>query len=144
MKKNHPPARLSRRDVVAAGPLAAAAGVPFICSALPAGICPEAEEALLAVFKDSSGPSQIGSAVLDLAPDMRDRAQLLGELLRDLRIDTESVLQLERTEIANRLAQRVRDDFAARNTVMLDGWLVSLTELRLCALAALTKGSVTG
>jgi len=54
------------------------------------------------------------------------------------------VLRLHRSEIANRLAQRVRDDFAARNTVMIDGWLVSLTETRLCALAALGEGSVIG
>lgn len=135
MKKPVSPTRLSRRDVVAAGVIAGAA-LPIVTPALPAGIYAQAEEVLVAVFRDSSSATKIGNAVLTLAPDMRNRVQLLSELLRDLRIEPESVVHLERTEIARRLAQRVRDDFATRNTVMLDGWLVSLTEMRLCALAA--------
>ena len=142
MKKPVSPARLSRRDVVAAGAGAAAASLPFVGSAVPADIVAQAENALLAVFRDSSSTTQIGNAVLALAPEMRNSIQLLSEVLRDLHLDPESVRLLTMTEIAKRLAQRVRDDFATRNTVMLDGWLVSLTEMRLCALAALTKGSV--
>jgi hypothetical protein len=32
------------------------------------------------------------------------------------------------------IAARVRDDFAAGRVVMLDGWMLSVTEARLCAL----------
>ena len=137
------PHQLSRRDVVAAGAVAATAGLPISVLAAPASTS-GAEAALLAVFRDVGGVAQVGCAVLALSGPMRDRVQLLDQLLRDLRLDTESVLCLHRSEIANRLAQRVRDDFAARNTVTIDGWLVSLTETQLCALAALAEGSVIG
>jgi hypothetical protein len=33
------------------------------------------------------------------------------------------------------IAARVREDFAAGRVVLLDGWMLSVTEARLCALA---------
>ena len=37
------------------------------------------------------------------------------------------------------LEERIRNDFIYGNTVAVDGWLLSLTEARLCALASLTR-----
>jgi hypothetical protein len=36
------------------------------------------------------------------------------------------------------IADRVRDDFAAGRTVLVDGWVLSVTEARQCALASLS------
>jgi len=45
--------------------------------------------------------------------------------------DVRSAARLPRAQ----LAARVREDFAAGRIVMLDGWMLSATEARLCALA---------
>ena len=44
------------------------------------------------------------------------------------------VIALDRTSLRHRLDARVRDDFASGTTVRLDGWVLSRTEARLCAL----------
>jgi hypothetical protein len=44
------------------------------------------------------------------------------------------VIDLDRTSLRHRLDARVRGDFASGTTVQLDGWVLSRTEARLCAL----------
>ena len=43
-------------------------------------------------------------------------------------------IALDRTSLHHRLDARVRGDFASGTTVQLDGWVLSRTEARLCAL----------
>jgi hypothetical protein len=43
-------------------------------------------------------------------------------------------------EIRMRLSERIRSDFARERTVKIDGWLLALAEVRLCALAVLHDG----
>ena len=49
---------------------------------------------------------------------------------RDTLADARVIADLPRAQIA----ARVREDFAAGRVVMLDGWMLSVTEARLCAL----------
>ena len=48
---------------------------------------------------------------------------------RDTLADAHTAARLPRPH----LAARVREDFAAGRVVMLDGWMLSVTEARLCA-----------
>jgi hypothetical protein len=70
-----------------------------------------------APFADSAAARAIGAAYLRAYP-------------HDALADARAAARLARTEIA----ARVRDDFAAGRVVMLDGWMLSVTEARLCAL----------
>jgi hypothetical protein len=70
----------------------------------------------------------LGQAYLRQHPEEASRALLLRELRRDL----DSMDAADDLTIGIRL--RISDDFAAGRTIMLDGWVLSITECRLCAL----------
>ena len=69
---------------------------------------------------------------------MRDRTSLLSTILEDLELDITEAAQITANELGNRLSQRIQMDFSVGRTVSLDGWLLSLAEVRVCALAALS------
>ncbi len=48
---------------------------------------------------------------------------------------------LQREQNRQMLLRRVTQDFADRNTVLVSGWMLSCTEARVCALAALQSTS---
>jgi len=136
-KPRQPPSYVSRRNVMAIGVIAAAVGLPISMAAISRRDRSQAETSLLAVFRDSKAVAQLGDAVLGAWPHMSNRIMLLALILNDLGIDEQSAVRADVTGIAKRLSQRIRDDFSARRTVMLDGWVLSVTETRLYALAAL-------
>jgi hypothetical protein len=71
---------------------------------------------------------RLGQAYLRQRPEEAGRTLLLRELRRDLdSIDTAD-------DLKKVIRLRISDDFAAGRTVMLDGWVLSITECRLCAL----------
>lgn len=78
--------------------------------------------------------ASIGRAYLGLAPDEEDT----GELLRLVLPPQSSVERPpSEEELIRHLEQRIRRDFTAGATVEIDGWLLAMTEARLCALAFL-------
>jgi hypothetical protein len=124
---------LSRRTVLIGGAAIAAAGLPM-ASVQDGG---RAEAAVLAVVRHREAAIALGRTALSSWPYLRDRGQILANLLDDLRLDSDSAASTSASEIADRLSVRIRDDFAIARTVMLDGWVLSLAETRLYALAAL-------
>ena len=92
------------------------------------------------------------SAVLGALMYHPDTARALGQLYRRQHPEEDNPALLTRlalsglaplgagtqhpaaAELASRLEARVRDDFAHGLTVQLDGWILSRTEARLCAL----------
>jgi hypothetical protein len=62
---------------------------------------------------------------------------LVDAIASDLPGGREAASAASRPELQQMLAARVRKDFADELTVNLRGWIVSRTEARLCALAAL-------
>lgn len=71
---------------------------------------------------------RLGQAYLRQRPEEASRALLLRELRRDLdHIDSAD-------DLKKGFRVRISDDFAAGRTIMLDGWVLSVTECRLCAL----------
>ena len=69
----------------------------------------------------------LGAAYLSRFPVERDRDQL-----RDF--------VFPKSGHEGSLQERIRADFAVGHTVKLDGWVLSVTELRYCALTALYLG----
>ena len=66
-----------------------------------------------------------------------DKSQLAAELQRDL--FGSSASRLARPEkLISLVAQKNRQDFADQRVVDLDGWVLSQTEAKLCALHALS------
>jgi len=72
----------------------------------------------------------IGAAYLATHPDEADPALLRRAIAADLA----PAAQRDQAELDRALAHRVRADFLEQRTVKVDGWVLSRTEARLCAL----------
>jgi hypothetical protein len=134
-----PDASLSRRNLLIGAAAVATAGLPVASLQGIPEIGSRAETAILALVRHRESATVLGNAALSSWPDLRDHKTLLANILDDLRMDGDSVARARVPDIASRLAVRIRDDFAVARTVMLDGWLLSLAETRLYALAALAQ-----
>lgn len=91
---------------------------------------------LSALFTNQRSARAIGERYLALVPEEADAtvltARIAGSTPQYLRLagaDTRALRQL--------LAMQQRRDFAEGRTALVDGWVLSCTEARLCALAAL-------
>ncbi|HEX3753856.1 MAG TPA: hypothetical protein VHV26_02155 [Rhizomicrobium sp.] len=93
-----------------------------------------AEAAILAALSDRRSAALIGRSA-SWPTQGRDRP--LDQILADLRLEPEDAAHMQTSEIRRRLAARIRADFAEGRTIRRDGWLIAVTEARLCALAAL-------
>ena len=107
--------------------------VPFLRSrARHAGF----NEAMRDLFRWSESAAIVGSAYLRLFPQEAYVALLTRELLggsADIDPDARS--------FARNLRRSICSDFRGERVVRIDGWVLSRTEARLCALIALT-GSI--
>jgi hypothetical protein len=129
----------SRRAVLTAGAAIAVFGLPIEASVNLAENASRAETAILAVLRHREAAIQLGNAAQASWPHLGDRKQILADTLDDLGMDGDTAVRAGVVEIASQLSQRIQDDFATGRTVMLDGWLLSLIETRLYALAALAQ-----
>jgi hypothetical protein len=95
---------------------------------------------------DGSGDVVGGS---DQRPEPADAVKVVGERYRSLvpaeddEATLESLLGLEAGTATDEamlaaLAEQVRNDFATSDTVMIDGWILSVTEARAAALLSLS------
>jgi hypothetical protein len=93
------------------------------------------ERWLLSLVGDLDSARHVGRAYLENAPLAAGRDSLLAELFPRLEPATG-----DRTAAAwrNSFSAACRQDFAQGRTLRVDGWVLSQTEVRLCALATLT------
>ena len=91
--------------------------------------------ALLGVLSDPQGVGDIGRAYLNLFPSEANARQLVSLIVERHPGAFGPAVSLE--EARALLQQAVREDFHEEKTVELNGWVVSRTEARLCALACL-------
>jgi hypothetical protein len=89
---------------------------------------------LKSMIADLESARRVGQVYLQKAPDEADRGRLLTRLFPEL-----APARHAKSPAAWRqsYAAKCRQDFADGHTVRLDGWVLSRTEARLCALAAL-------
>jgi hypothetical protein len=114
------------------------------CSALPAGMGARpgagfwSLAALTGVLPSQSSARAVGRAYLAAHPEDADPARLL-HLLEEVPPVGRALARrhADPRAIASAVGEAVRDDFVARRTVKLEGWVLSQTEARLCALCSL-------
>ena len=99
---------------------------------------PDAAERLLSALGRPASAAVVGRRYLAGHPQEADRQWLAGELDADLRRQGCDSRQADAARLRAGLARQVRTDFARSRVVRVDGWVLSVTEARLCALAALT------
>ena len=76
-------------------------------------------------FKISKGTSELGKRYLEAYPEERELCKTLSLDLR-----AKNISRFDTKEFA----LKIREDFRNANTVVLDGWVMSKTELRLSTL----------
>jgi hypothetical protein len=109
---------LTRRDVI----VLTAAGL--VVAAAPA------QDDLTRLFTNRRSAAAIGRAWLAEAPDA-DLASLRQTVMTALRGNDRAPLRV-------RFQDRVRRDFAEGDVVMVEGWMLSSVEARVCAIAWLS------
>ena len=85
---------------------------------------------VLGVLRDQQLAQTLGRRYRALTPREDDARALTDVILADL--DPNGA-----TSLAAQLDERICDDFATGRTVTLDGWILSLTDARQCALFSL-------
>ncbi|GAB5554552.1 MAG: hypothetical protein Sapg2KO_41430 [Saprospiraceae bacterium] len=88
------------------------------------------EPELLSYIWDSETIREIGEQYLKNAPKERSKRKLVSELSNNISEDLPTI---------ETLRQSITKDYKDGNTIMLDGWILSKTEARQCALFSLTQ-----
>ena len=131
---------LSRREFLA---LAAAAGAALLAAEWAGAPLPWARRQdrliprLLGVFQHAESARVVGAEYLRANPGEADAFQLADTIAAAVPGDAPTVLRASAAELRALLDHTTRADFAADRVVMLQGWILSATEARLYALAAL-------
>jgi hypothetical protein len=84
---------------------------------------------LLAQIWDAKMMKEIGQSYLKQFPREANKNTLVSRILEDL----------EATNQLKLVNQKTQQDFKNRQTVLVDGWILSKTEARQCALFSLTQ-----
>lgn len=94
-------------------------------------------EALQRLF-DSKTIQEIGEVYQKQAKDENDETVLVKLLSADKQGNPVSAAA-DSASLASILSQKVQEDFEQNKTVVVNGWVLSLTEARQCALFSLTE-----
>jgi hypothetical protein len=89
---------------------------------------------LRSLVYDPAAARRFGQLYVRQVPAEHDPRILARLTVASLQAQQADVIALDRTSLGQRLDGRVRGDFASGVTVQLDGWILSRTEARLCAL----------
>jgi len=129
--------RLSRRLVNLF--LASAIVWPISVVSLHASTQANLRESMQATLRSLFGSAPaLGTACLNSLPSGKSSLQqLAGEILAVTSCDVEAIKSKEL--VRQRIANQVRRDFAQGAILSVDGWLLSLTEVRIYALLALSS-----
>jgi len=123
------------------GMIAACLPVSRAASAFGASLSmPGEAHRLVGLFSEPVSAASIGARYLANRRDDVDAARLLHEFVDG----DESILArldgMPQTQLRTFVRERIREDFLAGRTESVDGWVLSASELRLYALAALKAG----
>jgi hypothetical protein len=99
---------------------------------------------LIALFKHQQSARVIGNAYLRQHPEEAALSLLLKNVIAATPadgfgrgFDADRLRTADEGELREAIERRVRQDFAGDSVVKVDGWILSVTEARLCALAAM-------
>jgi hypothetical protein len=141
-----PPALLYRRSLIAAvigGGVAWLTGhVPFLATSRDRTPSMFDSDRFAALCSEWSLPEAIGKACLQALPAIESSREALARIiLGDM--PAERIHRSSASTFANAIRERSRDDFRGGRIVRVDGWMLSLTETRVYALAALMPQQLT-
>lgn len=125
--------RSTRRQVLLALPF-----MPTLAAATPAESLTEDIRRLCDVIVDGRSAARVGAAVLHASPEPLH--SIFNGLMQKLDLDSSALDDIPDLELRGRVMTAIRTDFVERNTVDIEGWLLSRTEARICALRALDCG----
>lgn len=128
---------MERRNFIRLSALGAAAlSIPFVngCTAKPVNAAVLQPLFLSHIF-DAKIMKETGQAYLKQTP-AEDSKSKLANLLTDNSPITEST---DANTVHTYYDKKTRDDFAALNTVVVNGWVLAVTEARQCALYSLNQ-----
>ena len=94
-------------------------------------------QSLSGFFADPESARAVGREYLELSPDEADADTVLERLAGPQRREWEALAASDPDRLAQALRLQHRSDFAHERVVAIRGWILSVTEARLCALAAL-------
>ena len=98
----------------------------------PASEVPEPLMSLLDLLKPCrKSAAIIGKRYLMLTPEEDDRQILLRRLLAEISIS--EFHESDTAGLCSEIKSRISRDFSSGRTVLIDGWVISRTEARLCA-----------
>jgi hypothetical protein len=91
-------------------------------------------------FADADSARAVGREYLELSPDEADAARVVERLAGAQLREWEALAASDPERLVQALRLQHRGDFANERVVAIRGWVLSETEVRLCALAALAAG----
>lgn len=129
----------SRRGFLAragAGLLVLSAGIVTGCKVLFSPDAGAMAAELVALLRRQDLARDLGQAYVEanLSPGSRFVDSLTLALLDSIGIHLDEVALLPLATLVTALVGKVRDDFARENTVAVRGWLLSVTEARVCGI----------
>jgi hypothetical protein len=96
-------------------------------------------ERLGALLGHAQSARSVGVRYLDGLTEPRGLGHLVALVAADVPGGEPTLRNAGDRKLRELLAHRCRQDFAEERTVTLDGWIASVTEARLCAIAALVS-----
>ena len=96
-----------------------------------------AADRLAGLLESRDSARAIGREYLKLTPTEADSATLVSLIARGLPGGTGALTRAPENELRQMIAACVVGDFAGARTAEIDGWVLSATEARLCALVTL-------
>ncbi len=102
----------------------------------------EATSYLVGLVRHPEEARKMGSSYLkaDEALESVSLHSLTEVILKDVGVDNLNTPGISLETIGRKVASRVRQDFTDETVVTVNGWLLSRTEARLCALVHLSQG----
>jgi hypothetical protein len=92
---------------------------------------------LTALFIHQESAQAIGRAYLERYPQEADIRRLEDQIAQGIAGGRTLLAATSKQEMSKLLSDRVRQDFETEHVVKVQGWILSITEARLCALTAL-------
>ena len=108
---------------------------------LPGLYCTSKDSTLVQTLSQPNALQHICDAktILEIGEAYRQQASSENDKTTLVKILTENSSHVEGDAVLSLLNKKVTEDFQLGKTVIVDGWILSLTEARQCALYSLTK-----
>ncbi len=123
--------------VIALGAVVAALVKPFRDWAKPADqqLSRPFELKLVDLLKHRESAKRIGSAYIRITSGEANANKLASQILSDLAYHQQELDKVSPADLRERIRWRTRQDFEDGRVIKLHGWIVSVTEIRICVLS---------